>query len=73
MRWSVPFLVLMAAAASYAQGIIHSYDTDDELRAIIELGAATNWNFNSGATVFVPNLAAECTPIEDSLELRAGG
>jgi hypothetical protein len=40
--------------------------------AILEVGAATNWNFNGGAATFAPNLAAECTPIENWLELEAG-
>ncbi len=36
------------------------------------MGASTNWNFNGGAATFAPNLAAECTPIENWLELEAG-
>jgi hypothetical protein len=40
--------------------------------AIIELGAATNWNLSGGAATFAPNLAAEVTPIENWLELEAG-
>lgn len=40
--------------------------------AIVELGAATSWNFSGGATTFAPNLAAEVTPIENWLELEAG-
>jgi hypothetical protein len=54
--------------ASHALGT--TGDTDDEV-AILEVGAATNWNF-SGAATFAPNLAAECTPIEHWLELEAG-
>jgi hypothetical protein len=46
-------------------------DADDPA-VILELGASTNWNFNGGAATFAPNLAAECTPIEDWLELEAG-
>jgi hypothetical protein len=45
---------------------------DDDPAAILEVGAATNWNFNGGAATFAPNLAAECTPIENWLELEAG-
>jgi hypothetical protein len=48
-----------------------STDTDDTV-AILEVGAATNWNFSGGAATFAPNLAAECTPIENWLELEAG-
>lgn len=44
----------------------------DDPAAILEAGAATNWNFNGGAATFAPNLAAECTPIENWLELEAG-
>jgi hypothetical protein len=45
---------------------------DDDTVAILEVGAATNWNSNGGAATFAPNLAAECTPIENWLELEAG-
>ena len=48
-----------------------SPDTDDTV-AILEVGASTNWNFSGGAATFAPNLAAECTPIENWLELEAG-
>jgi hypothetical protein len=48
-----------------------STDTDDTV-AILEVGTATNWNFSGGAATFAPNLAAECTPIENWLELEAG-
>jgi hypothetical protein len=48
-----------------------SADTDDTV-AILEVGASTNWNFSGGAATFAPNLAAECTPIENWLELEAG-
>lgn len=44
----------------------------DETVVILEVGAATNWNFNGGAATFAPNLAAECTPIQNWLELEAG-
>jgi hypothetical protein len=40
--------------------------------AIVELGAATSWNFSGGAATFAPNVAAEVTPIENWLELEAG-
>jgi hypothetical protein len=45
---------------------------DQDPIAIVELGAATNWNLNGGAATFAPNLAAEVTPIENWLELEAG-
>ncbi|MGC1297040.1 MAG: hypothetical protein WA869_18575 [Alloacidobacterium sp.] len=46
-------------------------DTDDPI-VILEVGAATSWNASGGAATFAPNLAAECTPIENWLELEAG-
>ncbi len=48
-----------------------STDSDDPV-AILEVGASTNWNFSGGAATFAPNVAAECTPIENWLELEAG-
>jgi hypothetical protein len=45
---------------------------DKDPIAIVELGAATSWNFSGGAAMFAPNLAAEVTPIENWLELEAG-
>ena len=45
---------------------------DKDPVAILELGAATSWNFSGGAATFAPNLAAEVTPIENWLELEAG-
>jgi hypothetical protein len=45
---------------------------DKDPVAIVELGAATSWNFGGGAATFAPNLAAEVTPIENWLELEAG-
>jgi hypothetical protein len=48
------------------------WSDSDEPVAILEVGAATNWNFSGGAATFAPNVAAECTPIENWLELEAG-
>ena len=47
-------------------------EQDRDPIAILELGAATSWNFSGGAASFAPNLAAEVTPIENWLELEAG-
>ncbi|HEX3572469.1 MAG TPA: hypothetical protein VHU44_16740 [Acidobacteriaceae bacterium] len=44
----------------------------DETVVILEVGAATSWNFSGGAATFAPSFAAECTPIENWLELEAG-
>ena len=73
-------LILLACLSSFGQ-IRHDNNSmnltnppggDDDPAAILEIGAATNWNFNGGAATFAPNLAAECTPIENWLELEAG-
>ena len=45
---------------------------DKDPIAILEVGAATSWNFSGGAATFAPNLAAEATPIENWLELEMG-
>lgn len=47
-------------------------DEDKDPAAILELGAATSWNFSGGAAMFAPNLAVETTPIENWLEIEAG-
>ncbi len=49
-----------------------SSESGEDTVAILEVGASTNWNFSGGAATFAPNLAAECTPIENWLELEAG-
>jgi hypothetical protein len=53
---------------------VHPQETeqDKDPIAILEVGAATSWNFSGGAATFAPNLAAEVTPIENWLELEAG-
>ena len=45
---------------------------DTDPKAILEVGAATSWNFAGGSATFAPNLAAEITPIENWLELEVG-
>ncbi len=44
-----------------------------ENKAILEVGAATSWNVSGGAATYAPNLAVEIEPIENWLELEAGG
>jgi hypothetical protein len=53
---------------------VHTEETgqDKDPIAILEVGAATSWNFSGGAATFAPNLAAEATPIENWLELEIG-
>jgi hypothetical protein len=50
----------------------NSATESDDPAVIVELGAATSWNFSGGAATFAPNFAAEVTPIENWLELEAG-
>lgn len=47
-------------------------DNLEDPSLILEVAAATDWNFSGGAATFAPNLAAEYTPIEGWLELEAG-
>jgi len=47
-------------------------ETKNDTVAILEVGTVTTWNISGGAATFAPNLAAECTPIENWLELEAG-
>lgn len=51
---------------------VQAADDDKDPKAILELGAATNWNVSGGEATFAPNLAAEITPIDNWLELEAG-
>lgn len=67
----LPAVGQMAKNDFYAQST-KTPKVDDRTVAILEVGAATNWNFSGGAATFAPNLAAECTPIENWLELEAG-
>jgi len=66
----LPSLGQTSSEASSAHPQNASEDKDPI--AIVELGAATSWNFSGGAATFAPNLAAEVTPIENWLELEAG-
>ena len=73
------FLSVFSCLSAYGQtsskassGHPREAGEDKDPIAIVELGAATSWNFNGGATAFAPNLAAEVTPIENWLELEAG-
>jgi hypothetical protein len=69
------FLYLPAhGQTSFEESSGHSQkaNEDKDPVAILELGAATSWNFSGGAATFAPNLAVEITPIENWLELEAG-
>lgn len=55
-----------------SSGRRQTVDQDKDPVAILEVGAATSWDFRGGAATFAPNLAAEVTPIENWLELEAG-
>jgi len=52
------------ASSEASSGHPQKASEDKDPIAIVELGAATSWNFNGGAATFAPNLAAEVTPIE---------
>ena len=78
-RLAGPCLFLFLCLPSHAQtfpgqpsGHPQEANGDKDPKAILELGAATSWNFSGGAATFAPNLAAEITPIENWLELEAG-
>jgi hypothetical protein len=69
------FLLVCLRAAGQAggkTGDAESPGKDDDPAAILEIGAAMNWNLSGGAATFAPNLAAEITPIEKWLEIEAG-
>ena len=67
------FLLLARQTSSQtSSGHPQKASEDKDPIAIVELGAATSWNFSGGAATFAPNLAAEVTPIENWLELEAG-
>jgi hypothetical protein len=67
------FLSLCLIAHGQSSSKTSSVNTEDkDPLAILEVGAATSWNFSGGAATFAPNLAAEATPIENWLELEAG-
>jgi hypothetical protein len=65
-------LLAMQASSQTPSGHPQKAGEDKDPIAIVELGAATSWNFSRGAATFAPNLAAEVTPIENWLELEAG-
>lgn len=72
-----PFVLLGQSAVGQASAAKQSLNqpqasNDKDPAAILEVGAATNWNIHGGAATFAPNLAAEVTPIEGWLELEAG-
>jgi len=60
------------APSGSASGHREEAGEDKDPVAILEVGAATSWEFNGGAAVFAPNLAVEVTPIENWLEVEAG-
>ena len=73
---TLPLLLLLLlarqASSQVPSGHPQKAGEDKDPIAIVELGAASSWNFSGGAATFAPNLAAEVTPIENWLELEAG-
>ena len=67
------FLCLLAhGQTSFGESSGHPQvaNGDKDPKAILELGAATNWNLSGGAATFAPNLAAEITPMRTGWSLR---
>lgn len=75
-KGTLPLLLLLLLARQTSSQVSSDHPQkageDKDPIAIVELGAATSWNFSGGAATFAPNLAAEVTPIENWLELEAG-
>jgi hypothetical protein len=65
-------LAVSAQTSTPSDHTQHAQEDNDDPIAIVELGAASSWNFSGGATTFAPSLAVEVTPIENWLELEAG-
>jgi len=53
-------------------GNLFAQSSDKEPTAVVELGAAADWNVKDGGSSFGPTVAVEVTPIENWLELEAG-
>ncbi len=78
-----PYVFTLAAACLFLSFVLPAHGQassgrsqqqpeEAEPAAILEIGAASNWNVSGGAAVFAPSLAVETTPIEDKLEIEAG-
>ncbi len=70
--WAYMLAAVLCCLPVFGQDRSEASKEADDGVVILEVGAATNWNFRGGAATFAPNLAAECTPIENWLELEAG-
>lgn len=64
-------IVLVAALFLCARDA-RAQSSEKESLAILELGAAPNWNITSSSGTFGPTVAVEVTPIEKWLELEGG-
>jgi hypothetical protein len=58
--------LFLCSGSAFAQSV------EKEPVAVVEIGAAANWNFKGGGSSFGPTVAVEVTPIENWLELEAG-
>jgi hypothetical protein len=63
---------LTGCLAAQGQAAAQEPPSQAENKAILEAGAAMNWNVRGGAATFAPNLAVEIEPIENWLEIEAG-
>jgi hypothetical protein len=52
--------------------LLQEASEDKDPAAILEIGAAANWNVAGGAATFAPDVAVETTPVENWLEIEAG-
>ena len=60
------------ASCSILCTLAFAQSADKEPAAIVELGAAGDWNVKHGGSSFGPDFAIEVTPIQNWLELEAG-
>jgi hypothetical protein len=68
--------VAHAALLAFSQLAVRAFGQGEaqekEPKAIVEVGAAGNWELTHGAPSYGPNLAVEVTPIPEWLEIEAG-
>jgi len=64
---------LRLAVILLALGVqVRARAAEKEPTAVVELGAAANWNVEDASSSFGPDVAVEVTPIKNWLELEAG-
>ena len=71
LRWNraaVSLAIALVAVGVHAR----AQTVEKEPAAVVELGAAGNWNIKDASASFGPDVAVEVTPIKNWLELEAG-